>query len=127
MKVIDLLNKIANGEEVPKEFKYRGKTYEAVKKDKFTVYKDDSGYTIKDMFKIFYLEACLNDEVEIIEEDKEIEEIEIHYHSDLEEYVASTLTNNNWYIETFDSKYDEMIMYKINELIRALNELKKGK
>lgn len=66
-------------------------------------------------------------EFEIIEEDKEIEEIEIHYHSDLEEYVASTLTNNNWYIETFDSKYDEMIMYKINELIRALNELKKGK
>ena len=75
MKLIDLLNKIANREEVPKKFKYKGKIYTAEEKEKFTAYKDDCGNTTKKMFGIFYLEACLTDEVEIIEEDKEIEEI----------------------------------------------------
>ena len=31
MKVIDLLNKIANGEEVPKKIKYDGSIYEYVR------------------------------------------------------------------------------------------------
>lgn len=39
MKVIDLLNKIANGEEVPKKIKYKGTSYEYKEGIDFENYK----------------------------------------------------------------------------------------
>jgi hypothetical protein len=67
MKIIDLLNKIANGEEVPRKVKY--KTYYWEYKQGSKDYKDNeddwvfscSNYNIPEM---------LNNEVEIIEEEK---------------------------------------------------------
>ena len=72
MKVIDLLNKIANGEEVPKKIKinnviyeYRGYMYWTENAN----YQDIENYLFgKWNFKI------LNDEVEIIEEEKKMPE-----------------------------------------------------
>lgn len=70
MKVIDLLNRIANGEEVPKKIKYEGrdmfycepcKIYELEEVEKGELCGTDL-YNILDN---------LNDEVEIIEEDKQ--------------------------------------------------------
>ena len=66
MKIIDLLNKIANGEEVPKKIKYYFREFEFIG----GAYEDKiSG---KDLCHYDY--SCmvfLNDEVEIIEEKKE--------------------------------------------------------
>jgi hypothetical protein len=63
IKVIDLLNKIANGEEVPKKIKYRNNIYEYEDSDYFG---NDIGY----LFERYNSIAILNDEVEIIEENK---------------------------------------------------------
>ena len=47
MKVIDLLNKIAKGEEIPKKFKANHHTYELIKYPccgvEITNYKDEDG------------------------------------------------------------------------------------
>lgn len=74
MKVIDLLNKIANGEEVPKEIKYDTMNYVFRHYD----YKEVHGELIDEQSS--WLEKIdfykLNEEVEIIEEPKKIEKIE---------------------------------------------------
>lgn len=65
MKVIDLLNKIANGEEVPKKIKYANCIY----------YLDDEWIDVcyrrednKRIFEEFFVFENLNEEVEIIED-----------------------------------------------------------
>lgn len=70
MKVIDLLNKIANEEELPKKIKYSGHIY------KFDETRNDYENEEKKDWTLFYnrigkcrnMIDCLNDEVEIIEE-----------------------------------------------------------
>ena len=98
MKVIDLLNKIANGEEVPKKIQYNGYYFKWTGMNYYCNYED--------MFldKLICLED-LEYPIEIIEEDKEIEKI-------------AKRTNKVLKRE---------LIYKINELVRAVNELKKGK
>ena len=98
MKVIDLLNKIANGEEVP-NFKYEGHRYEYSKATKMFDDLDDDAIAKNVIY------CCeLNDEVEIIEEDKKIEK--------LNEY-------------DYDSANEIIIRRKINEIIDKVNELDK--
>ena len=101
IKIIDLLNKIANGEEVPQKIRI-GALY---------MYWDGSVYWDEDGETHFCEvigsdEYMLNREVEIIEEEKEIEK--------LDENNTNVLTN---IIEN---------RKKINELIDAVNELKRG-
>lgn len=67
MKIIDLLNKIANGEEVPKKIKYDGIEYE--EEPCYMLYK------VAGECSESQLKNLLNDQVEIIEEDKEENEI----------------------------------------------------
>ena len=78
MKVIDLLNKIANGEKVPKKIKYGATVFIL---DYFSTENKEAQY-ISENYKKVLLEGlsttvCLNDEVEIIEEEKEIGKIEL--------------------------------------------------
>lgn len=67
MKVIDLLNKIANGEDIPKKIKI---------KDEIWTYDDDIDYKASDdrgyMFEVHTRinEDDLNEEIKIIEEEK---------------------------------------------------------
>ena len=72
IRVIDLLNKIANGEEVPKRVKYKG-----------IIFENKDGDLLNDInCSLFEHRSCgvekllpmLNDEVEIIEEEKKIPE-----------------------------------------------------
>ena len=73
MKIIDLLNKIANGEEVPKEIRYEENIWKlntlenTYDNGKCCLFEDyiDKKYVITDV---------LNDEIEIIEEEKKIPE-----------------------------------------------------
>ena len=97
MKVIDLLNKIANGEEV----KFKTKTDDCI----YELTKGAYLYNItnKEETRWFIDERWLNEEVEIIE-DKKIE--------------------NLYYMG--EDKTDKLIMIrdKINEIIDKLNEEK---
>ena len=75
MKVIDLLNKIANGEEVPRKFTYNGYLWEYDINNKMWFYYFGEGKNHR-FDKLFYLNMCLNDEVEILDEEDEFIDIE---------------------------------------------------
>ncbi len=105
MKVIDLLNKIANGEELPKVIKYENRILYL--EDEADEYPPTFNYYDKDGNNALFegwIGQYLNDEVEIIEENKEIEKI----------------TN----IGRF-TRNQKKLAHKINELIDKVNELDK--
>ena len=110
MKVIDLLNKIANGEEVPKKIIYKGHLYYNVCNEEQAYYENPE---IDDNLFLFavYNEGNLNDEVEIIEdtpkEDKKIEKLDRY------EYIINCVTDIS---KTLDAYQD-----KINEIIDKVN------
>ena len=105
MKVIDLLNKIANGEEVPKKIKYYKNIYEYNQNDKRYYNVEPKKLDLSSKFGDYNFNY-LNDGVEIIEE-KEIEKLEYK--------------STNSHIE--DTKE---IINKINELIDEINKLKRN-
>ena len=103
MKIIDILNKMANGElEDGFKFKYKHATYTYQKEENRIV--DSERDTLGGNY---FLEQILNDKVEVIEENKEIEELK-------------TLSPQS---ETYKSVVDNR--EKINELVRAVNKLNK--
>lgn len=113
IKIIDLLNKIAYGEEVPLEIKCYNKKYryDSLSDD----YEQIGGFSslFKDLLILNgfnNLPKCLNDEVEIIEEPKKIEKMECSVES--------------WFTP---SQADIEIIKKINELIDEINNLKEKK
>lgn len=129
MKVIDLLNKIANGEEAPKKIKFDTRTYlfldsnqyydeEALNDEETYINKFGDDYTAN--FPKGYTFKILNDEVEIVEEDKKIKRIQSNGESLYSEYIGQWLVNTENY-----SEYDELLMNKINEIIDYLEENKK--
>ena len=103
MKIIDLLNKIANGEEVPPIIKYNNHFYYNVGSKEEAYYENDE---LDDnlFFYALYNESSLNDEVKIIEdtskENKKIEKLNIN---------------------TYDEILDTTLASKINEIIDRLN------
>ena len=118
MKIIDLLNKIAKGEELPKKIKHRCDTYilyeEETNKYKYVnVEKDYEGYT-RFLFQDWIIDAILNDEIEIIEEveDKEYEDIEELMRIDtretsecickIQDKINSLIRNQKYILERLD-------------------------
>ena len=72
MKIIDLLNKIANGEETPKIIKYGNAVYEKLNMNNYRI---TNGYEL--LFDDYFFEHCsLTDKVEILDEEDEFEDIE---------------------------------------------------
>lgn len=145
MKEIDILNGIANGEIKP-GFKIKSKTgniYEYIEgKGHFVNVKDEMYvWTLGDFTR-------LNDEIEIIEEDKEIEIIDkteeqmkfynCTYNKETKEYefelkdieidyLFKNFEGNKGNIsERLDKNFKE-IEYYLKALANAVNELKKGK
>lgn len=109
MKLIDLLNLVYK-EKAPEKILYKYCEYE------FDAYIED--YENKDGLLLFkYLfnneDHVLDFEVEIIAEDKEIEELDLGKVSPTGEYLISAR--------------DEKIQDKINELVREVNKIKKNK
>lgn len=105
IKIIDLLNKIANNEKVPKKIRYFGEIYEYSEEMKF-YYQNCSS-----MYRYFFTKGnCLNDEVEIIEEEKEIEKIGKIYDGFTDSYYDTCL---------------ETTIKKVDEIIDVVNKLKK--
>ena len=123
MKIIDLLNKIANGEikEISK-FIYKGDLYEQESNfeefgnRKGYVYRRENGITLTNLDTLFDIHK-LNDEVKVIEEPftEEIKEIKtlnnVGNSNDLGEFKDKQQLNNH------------ILKDKINEIIRKLNEV----
>lgn len=109
MKVIDLLNKIAKGEKVPNKIKFASQIWKKENGGRNNVfYTNDSSY---DLFVVIFRSNgsySINDEVEIIEEDliKEIPEEEINVSMSIGEQICA---------------------FKINELVKVVNNLKENK
>lgn len=111
MKVIDLLNKIANGEEVPKKINYNLRTYTIKSKEgELLECRTDDNYCLD-------LLQCLNDTVEIIEEEPEID---IQGIEELKSYNINKKTQ----FEDFARALLDFGV-KINELIKAIKQLDK--
>lgn len=113
MKIIELLNKIANGEEVPKKIKFYGKYYIWYDNE----YTGNEGYCLEPLkadsnsFLEINTLYDLNKEVEIIEEDKKIEKLNIELNSDDENKVNCYRANN----------LECELAFKINEIIDYIN------
>ena len=107
MKVIDLLNRIANGEEVPKKIKYHNRIY--IKRSDCYNYILKNG-NFDDELKVIV--GCLNDEIEIIEEDKKIE----HYYFSV---FQDERLGGRQVVESLENK--------INEIIKVINEMREDK
>lgn len=93
MKIIDILNDLSKGKTY--KFKYKNDIY------KFNKNKGIYESTLCNL-NVYYIDLILNDEVEVIEENKEIEEISI---DEVDNKVA--------------------LKNKINELARAVNKINK--
>ena len=106
IKIIELLNKIANGEEFPKKVKFEDKIYTYY--NEMADYKNE-GYFLFDIISDGYVKDFLNDKVEIIEEQ---EEINIQ---DIEELD-----------ESFNNGFEDENRHKINELVKAVKKLDKN-
>ena len=111
MKVIDILNKIANGEEAPKKIIWNKLVYEL----KDGIYFDYCGETL--IGSLNFDGTNLNDEVEIIEEDKKIKRIQSHGADLFSASIGEWLHDKDNY-----TAYDELLMNKINEIIDYLNK-----
>ena len=121
IKVIDLLNKIANGKEIPKKillngivFEYQGDDYLYKDEDKKEHWLFSTSYTDK----YIWLENFLKAEVEIIEEPKKIEKIK----------QLNNVANCKELIELEDKQQinNHILKNKINELIDEINNLKEN-
>lgn len=118
MTIIQLLNKIANGEN-PKKIKYYDDVYE------FDCYEGEWGYVNKEYcrYKWFAkeidcdLQEQLNNEVEIIEEDKKIEKLE--YWVDVRSWVEGEDLKKGLKEQ---AEFNKNIYFKINEIINVINK-----
>lgn len=108
IKVIELLNKIANGEDIPTKIKCKGKDFYFNKYEKsidylYRVDKNGNGWLVVQ-------DIALTDEVEILEDNtEEIEELK-----PVEDGA------------TYRYEWSE-IPKKINELVKAVNSIRKDK
>ncbi len=110
MKVIDLVHKRERLEEMPQTIKYNRNVYHYNGSNYFTEFVGGMRMTFDF--------SDLTREIEIIEENKGIEEIEIIKNAD------------NFYIVKDNrqcqlNRHDTVIIDKINELVREVNKLKK--
>ena len=115
IKIIDLLVKIANNEEVPKKIKWQGQIYEYSCSNRFYYQNSWS------MYRDFYKEGnCLNEDVEIIEEDKKIEKLDIKQEKNIK-------NNWKWKCNGYNiTTTQKIVADKLNELIDEINNLKEN-
>ena len=130
IKIIDLLNMIANDEEVPEKIKYKNEIWE--------YYKDLTNYIRpgkpNTLFTMYYIHKILNEEVEIIEKEKEIEKIfDIELLGQCDNWLQKRDVNiksdfelNPYILEAITRNF-KLLYHKQCELIDAVNEMRKEK
>ena len=114
MKLIDLLNKIANGEDI-KAFKYDDYIF------KYDIDRENWKNENADILSTYCnVEESLNDEVEIIEEDEKIRKICTFPGLDDDDYAyeAGNKPNN----VKINNMMEQLLINKINEIIDYINK-----
>ena len=119
MKVIDLLNKIANGEEVPKKIKFNFFKYEFNEEER--QYKRNSEDLDYGFGEDVILDIVLGDEVEIIGEGKKIKKIKVDYSPDIEEAIFYDDGDKPDHCILGDAG-TKLLIDKINEIIDYINK-----
>ena len=122
MKVIDLLNKIKNGENVPAEIVLDGEKYKWDTLDHF--YKKYNGDDLLELCTVYSTDELLNKEAELIEEEKiDIENMK-KYGTNQDEGIVTKSSS--------DSKTEEELrnyivnnMEDIKVLVQAVKQLNK--
>ena len=109
IKVIDLLNKIANGEEVPSKIEYRNIKFLYDKNNKLYMVENYNEYNDFLMELSNHKGTDLNYEVEILEEEKKIPEKLEDYYLDKKGKYPIELT-----------MYEQILRNKTNEIIDYL-------
>ena len=107
MKIIDLLNKINNNEEVPKKVKFGNTIFRYSETKKEYIHDIDDWHGESLLYRVMnthFISDLLKAEVEVIKENKEIKEFKTEY----------TMRN-----------MDMQFQNKMNEIIRAVNKLNK--
>lgn len=118
MKIIDLLQMLANGEETPKKIRVHYRVFEKyLNHNAYLNTEDEENYKyLTDLPRLFDDDRdWLNEEVEIIEEDKKIEKIKTLNADDSD--ILSSLEI------ALDFR---TLKKKINELIDKVNKLERG-
>lgn len=117
LTIIQLLNKIAKGEEVPKKIKYDGMifdyqedTYEYLcyEENNFSLLGYDNPYDM------------LNDNVEIIEEEKEIDKLDFTFDNTIWETEYQTAND----IEQKLINQNAILKQKVDNLIDVINDMR---
>ena len=118
MKIIDLLNKIANGEEVPKNIKFMSSIWKYCKDGTTQDYINNYDKCLMEFIAIN--KDGLNYEVEIIEEPKKIEKLNTNIiNANRYDYDKSKkMTISNIAVDILS------ISKVVNELIDEVNNLK---
>lgn len=123
MKIIDLLNKINNNEEVPEKIKFDNTVFELEENRKEYSFQKENGFFETLLYRVMtthFINVLLEAEVEVIEEE-EIEEIdELRIAGITTEEMESKIKLKEVLNDTL---YD--IKEKTNELVRAVNKLNK--
>ena len=125
MKIIDLLNKIANGEEVPKKIRITDADDRITRHYIFFYDEDDQEYKDDELFPLgarLILDRVLNKKVEVLDLLKEPKKIEKWGEGALEEMENCT----DYKIEDLQ-KYIRILAETQNELIDEINNLKRDK
>ena len=126
IKISDLVNKVINREEMPKEVLFDGNIYKWCN-DIGDYRKDGWGscLMIRDIFNNFdrydSFYNMLFEDVEIIEEPKKMEKIKSNGDEFYSDYIDAWISKNK------TDAYCEFLMNKINELIDEINNLKESK
>ena len=122
MKIIDLLNKIANGEEVPKKIRITDVDDRITRHYIFFYDEDDQEYKDDELFPLgtkLILDRVLNKKVEVLDLLEEPKKIEKWGEGALEEMEKCT----NYTLEDLQ-KYIRILAETQNELIDEINNLK---
>jgi hypothetical protein len=136
MKVIDLYNKMAKGEKVPRKFTYKGYLWEYDVKNKMWFYYFGESKSHR-FDRLFYMNMILNDEVEILEEEKKITPTDFEnlgyalgsiqkyinkgYDKAIEENKIPEKLENK--IDTTFENYNYSERMRLTEMINKINEI----
>ena len=129
MKLIDIFYKIANDEPVPKKVKFNDGIY--TYKPEWKDYADEDehyGLFVDTISNTYQITKMLNEEIEIIEEDKKIEfeDIEgfnVSYKLDFVDYKNIEVLKN-YLNKDFQTIYDtlDLLIKNQKKLIEVINE-----
>lgn len=117
MKVIDIINDYSNGKELPEKIKVHGTEFIHVC---YLCYESQAFDRKQYLFTEDYSWSdWLNEEVEIIEEDKKIEKLELISNGSQNSYALL----NEYGTKCGLTKHSKIMCDKINEIIDKINRL----